>query len=1296
MANDKLSTFLKGAQSTLASGVKSVRELPQAVKTQTMTALANVQKTMLQTMSPPPSPSRVETKTATSTSKDSTQVRTTTGAPSAFESATRATSKVTQSDQTDKRPTTTKTPSSFKEAVPEYVDPPQLSREEVKVTTPPPVDPLSKPPSAFESATRAGARISSPTGSGDISLGKSVQLKQPAVTHLSLDQRMNQFNKDVERFNASPGHARAQDLANQHEIKLRVYQIDPELQQYEKRLSYFNELLTAHNRAVSQGRGRQDIADRLHTMKQELTTSGERINKRKEREYAELKEIEKSFKAENALIQVERQRLQNEEVSLKQISTPLPTALPTEVKQSLSLAKTSTPSRSVLDFGQSLIRRGVASASQNLISASLLSGPTKEVGPVVVGAGVKKADTTLQPVAAVTTSGARSVYDFGRPLLGTVGSVAPVAVGAGVKKVGDTLHPIARVIDTSARVASVVGRPVIEPAKSVVSAVKKWGDEEAAKTKAGELERAEKTRAVNEQLATTAVLAGKRFVESPQFRLTSTFGPKVVGKMVGRGTDIIAKPAADAIGVIVPESKESFPTFERHLWEHPEHLGEAALVAGSIVIPAGVVGGTLGRGGVAVGRSALGRGVTGGATNIIRTGGGGGMGTATIAKTGVKDLLRFAPPSGLLIGASQMNQPETPTTPEYEVRKIERPLFPTGLPEGIPTGIPDWVNKWNVPRGIYEGDEIIDIGRPNPSERILPPEFYEERPWIDPHNYPPETDRRFPGEDLWDYLEYSKKIGKLNPDERRRPYYEGPELFPREVYFPPELPVPSDSSLTMHSPELGRAPLKDFTPQSELPMGKGDVVLRMPELIISKDFELPVTEIIVRDPKTGKLRLTQRQVDRKEAIRSYYKKYAPLGYESPKEDSEITDDEITERDLSNSDLPIWMFRRRRRSPMLSVGSVVSGGGSFPGSSSSGTSGDSGGGGWESSGGGMEVVSEPKVINPWTYIGGIPYDPALPSPWRTNLKKGERDSGSPSYLYGAIPAPTPATMPVMSLNIQAAPSNWSGTILDFGLSSRVRPELEVGTRSGALAHSGVGTGTSAGIMTRTITGAEVGTDVATDIASITGTSVREGVGVGDATITRFEDDFSTPNEYPDEFGPRGRPPREESIRRWRRIDWKDSSKKKKKKEDDESEELSHWEIGIAPDPGEMARLIFGSGPVRSIKGSVLDFGDPSLRVSSSVPKRTQKGKPSSKPSYIVPKPPRLNAGYANDLLYGGLGKPLNLTGASPRRIQKRKPPAKETPPPRKAGKLDDLLYGGLGNPFNLSKPIKTQPQPKKKK
>jgi hypothetical protein len=113
MAIDFMSNLLKGAQSTVTAGIKTVQGLPGAIQAQTMTALSTAQRAVSQAVaqlpqpqSPAKSPSRTQTTTMTATPKSTTQTQTSTRAPSSFEVASRAASRVTQPDRAQQVATT--------------------------------------------------------------------------------------------------------------------------------------------------------------------------------------------------------------------------------------------------------------------------------------------------------------------------------------------------------------------------------------------------------------------------------------------------------------------------------------------------------------------------------------------------------------------------------------------------------------------------------------------------------------------------------------------------------------------------------------------------------------------------------------------------------------------------------------------------------------------------------------------------------------------------------------------------------------------------------------------------------------------------------------------------------------------------------------------------------------------------------------------------------------------------------------------------------------------------------------
>ena len=97
----------------------------------------------------------------------------------------------------------------------------------------------------------------------------------------------------------------------------------------------------------------------------------------------------------------------------------------------------------------------------------------------------------------------------------------------------------------------------------------------------------------------------------------------------------------------------------------------------------------------------------------------------------------------------------------------------------------------------------------------------------------------------------------------------------------------------------------------------------------------------------------------------------------------------------------------------------------------------------------------------------------------------------------------------------------------------------------------------------------------------------------ASVLQAQDEAPTTRAPPPRTGlgvpPRVPPPlRAPPRKRERRKDPEEERRRRKKRGP-----ADHWELGPAPGTDEMAAMIFGSGQARSIKGSALDFGAPSI-------------------------------------------------------------------------------------------------------
>ncbi len=207
---------------------------------------------------------------------------------------------------------------------------------------------------------------------------------------------------------------------------------------------------------------------------------------------------------------------------------------------------------------------------------------------------------TQQPEAPAPTA----------PITRTMAAVAPVAARAAV-------DPFRRRIESTTNAGRAAARVATSAGSSLITA----GKDHAARTQAAAEQRAARGEEVTAWItgiaanrAAPLIQGGKDFIGSPQVRI----GSMLAGQQVGRKMDVLAAPARTVNPVV--------PSYEKHFARHPEDIAKGALIGASIAIPAGVVGGTLGRGGALVaGRLAAQRT----APNVIRTGGGGGAGYAT-------------------------------------------------------------------------------------------------------------------------------------------------------------------------------------------------------------------------------------------------------------------------------------------------------------------------------------------------------------------------------------------------------------------------------------------------------------------------------------------------------------------------------------------------------------------------------------------------------------------------------------------------------------------------------------------
>jgi len=143
---------------------------------------------------------------------------------------------------------------------------------------------------------QAGPRIVRTPSPAQQTPGRSSTPAQATSPTLTLQQRQARYVQDVERYQNNPAHTRLPQLIAQHEQKVKQYEIDPELRQYEQKLAAYNAQLAAHERAIARGQGRQEIANRLQLMRQELEGTRTSIESRKRQELAEIQMLEANIR----------------------------------------------------------------------------------------------------------------------------------------------------------------------------------------------------------------------------------------------------------------------------------------------------------------------------------------------------------------------------------------------------------------------------------------------------------------------------------------------------------------------------------------------------------------------------------------------------------------------------------------------------------------------------------------------------------------------------------------------------------------------------------------------------------------------------------------------------------------------------------------------------------------------------------------------------------------------------------------------------------------------------------------
>ena len=347
--NDTFSNLLKGAQSTVTTGIKTVQGLPGAIQTQTRAALSTAQRAVSQAVaqlpqpqSPAKSPARVQTVV---TPRSTTQTQTSTRAPSSFEVASRATSRVARpsraktstptSSKTAQRPT-----SSFEVASQATAKVTQPDR--AKPSTPAPTKTVPIPPSPFEAAVQATSKVpllgrewksaSPPQKTPDPitqltrahvpiiegvqrDLGRAVQsvsgvIRPPAPRMQSAQgtQRNPKRDLGLDYTRLSTQARRVDSLTEKHRAAVQRYESDPAVNQYKMKLDTYNQQVEAYNRAADRGRADPKTAAKLQATYQDLIATKEQIDARKKQELAEIQALEANIQMLKAPLQAELNR----------------------------------------------------------------------------------------------------------------------------------------------------------------------------------------------------------------------------------------------------------------------------------------------------------------------------------------------------------------------------------------------------------------------------------------------------------------------------------------------------------------------------------------------------------------------------------------------------------------------------------------------------------------------------------------------------------------------------------------------------------------------------------------------------------------------------------------------------------------------------------------------------------------------------------------------------------------------------------------------------------------------------
>ncbi|MDD3071514.1 MAG: hypothetical protein PHX88_10005, partial [Methanoculleus horonobensis] len=379
--NSAFSSWLRGAQSTVSSGIRAATTLGSALQTQTMTAISAAQRAATQpfqqqtrSQAPGPrvsSPAPYTARTLTPTDLIGGAARTIQsgfqGAQEAAQQIVRSHAPIVQGLQRDAGRAIQALPRAAANA-PAAIQggTAQILRGHVPITQAAQRDAsaaIRSIPGALAGSGRAiqsgtaqilqahapiargiqrdlGGAIRSVGGAGaprqapsrvvgshsptpgPSAPGRTPTPAQASPASLTPLQRQTQYVRGVERYQNAPGHTTIPKLQAQHKYAVEQYGIDPELRRYEQKLAAYNAQLAAYGRGGDRGPGRQETADRLRNMQQSLEGQRTSIMSRKNQELAGIRALEANIKMLGTPLQVEYQRLKAEEQALTAAAAP--------------------------------------------------------------------------------------------------------------------------------------------------------------------------------------------------------------------------------------------------------------------------------------------------------------------------------------------------------------------------------------------------------------------------------------------------------------------------------------------------------------------------------------------------------------------------------------------------------------------------------------------------------------------------------------------------------------------------------------------------------------------------------------------------------------------------------------------------------------------------------------------------------------------------------------------------------------------------------------------------------------